>query len=64
MLSCMAMLLFFTARVSAQDDYNTRANKYIDKYYDLAITEQRTSGIPACITLGQGILETEAGSSE
>ena len=64
MLSCVAMLLFFAVRVAAQDDYNTRAKQYVEKYAQLAIEEQRISHIPACITLGQGILETEAGNSE
>ena len=64
MLSCVAMLLFFAVKVTAQDDYNTRAKQYIEKYYPLAIEEQRISHIPASITLGQGILETEAGNSE
>lgn len=64
MLSCIAILLFSTARVAAQDDYNDRAKKYVEQYAGLAISEQRRCGIPACITLGQGILETEAGSSE
>ena len=64
LLSCIAILLFFTVRVAAQDDYNARAKLYIEKYYQLAIIEQRNCGIPACITLGQGILETEAGNSE
>ncbi len=64
MLSCIAMLLFFTVRVVAQDDYNERAKKYIEQYSRLAISEQQRCGIPACITLGQGILETEAGNSE
>ncbi len=64
LLLSVASLVCFTARVSAQDDYNARAKKYIETYSQLAITEQRTSGIPACVTLGQGILETEAGNSE
>jgi len=63
-LSGITVLLSLVIRAEAQDDYNTRAKQYIDKYYDLAITEQKNAGIPACITLGQGILETEAGASE
>ena len=50
--------------VRAQDSYTDRAQKYIEKYYSLAINEQKRAGIPASITLGQGILETEAGASE
>ena len=62
-LWCITMLLV-TASLYAQDSYNDRVKKYIDQYYPLAIAEQKSSGIPASITLGQGILETEAGSSD
>jgi flagellum-specific peptidoglycan hydrolase FlgJ/LysM repeat protein len=36
---------------------------YITKYSQLAIAEMYKSGIPASVTLAQGILETSAGSS-
>ena len=61
---CSIVLLCYVANVFAQDDYNDRVKKYIDQYSTLAIAEQRNSGIPASVTLGQGILETEAGTSE
>ncbi|MBS1756165.1 MAG: glucosaminidase domain-containing protein [Bacteroidetes bacterium] len=38
--------------------------EYIDKYKDLAIEEMQRSGVPASITLAQGILETENGNSD
>ncbi len=38
--------------------------EYIDTYKDLAIKEMKTSGVPADITLAQGVLETENGNSE
>lgn len=41
---------------------NTR-QQYIDKYKDLAITEMKRTGIPASITLAQGILESANGNS-
>jgi LysM repeat protein len=63
-LYCIVILLFTAAKVGAQDSYNERARKYIEQYYPLAIAEQKNSGIPASVTLGQGILETEAGESE
>jgi len=37
---------------------------YIARYKDLAISEMQRTGIPAAITLAQGIHETEAGTSE
>lgn len=38
--------------------------EYINNYKDLAIAEMQRSGVPASITLAQGILETEAGRSD
>jgi LysM repeat protein len=40
------------------------AEEYIAKYKDLAIREMRRMGVPAAITLAQGLLETENGNSE
>jgi LysM repeat protein len=37
--------------------------QYIDMYKDLAIREMKRMGVPAAITLAQGILETESGNS-
>lgn len=36
--------------------------QYINTYKDIAISEMRTSGIPASITLAQGVLETQSGN--
>ncbi|OSZ82197.1 hypothetical protein CAP35_02705 [Chitinophagaceae bacterium IBVUCB1] len=44
--------------------YEERAKSYIEQYKHLAVAEQKRSGIPAAITLAQGIHETSAGSSE
>jgi LysM repeat protein len=60
----IAIFLFSAAGAVAQDAYNARAKKYVAQYSQFAIEEQRNSGVPAAITLGQGILETEAGASE
>lgn len=37
--------------------------EYIEQYKELAIREMKRMGIPASITLAQGILETESGNS-
>ncbi|MES2429506.1 MAG: glucosaminidase domain-containing protein [Bacteroidota bacterium] len=37
--------------------------EYISKYKDIAIREMKRMGVPAAITLAQGILETESGNS-
>ena len=38
--------------------------EYIEQYKDIAIREMKRMGVPAAITLAQGILETENGNSE
>lgn len=40
------------------------AQQYIDEYKDLAIREMRRMGVPAAITLAQGLLETQNGNSD
>ena len=39
-------------------------DEYINAYREIAIAEMKRSGIPASVTLAQGILETEAGNSD
>lgn len=63
-ITCIALILCVAVRVSAQDSYADKVEKYVKQYKDLAIAEQQRCGIPAAVTLGQGILETEAGCSE
>lgn len=38
--------------------------EYIEKYKDLAIREMKRSGVPASITLAQGLLESDCGNSD
>lgn len=37
--------------------------QYIELYKDIAVSEMKRTGVPAAITLAQGILETESGNS-
>ncbi len=55
------VLLFNLVLASAQD---MSAQQYIDAYKDIAISEMVRSGVPASITLAQGLLETENGNSD
>jgi len=55
-----ALLLMASLGLQAQ----MSVEDYINTYKDLAIEEMKISGIPASITLAQGILETENGNSE
>ncbi|MFT3681534.1 MAG: LysM peptidoglycan-binding domain-containing protein [Ferruginibacter sp.] len=42
---------------------NITPQEYIEKYKDIAVREMKRMGVPAAITLAQGILETESGNS-
>lgn len=67
MIRKIMLLLALTAGTItgfAQKSYNDQVMDYIEKYKDMAIEEQQRSGVPASITLAQGILETSAGQSE
>lgn len=58
-------LLFLLCTVNAFSQRAKRISptEYIDIYKDIAIEEMHKSGIPASITLAQGILESESGNS-
>ncbi|TAL59059.1 MAG: LysM peptidoglycan-binding domain-containing protein [Bacteroidetes bacterium] len=44
-------------------EYRMTKADYVEKYKDIAIKEMLQNGIPASITLAQGILESDAGNS-
>jgi len=60
----ISTILFFALHASAQDAYVDKVKAYVEKYKGYAIAEQIRAGIPAAVTLGQGVLETQAGTSE
>lgn len=55
--------LFIFSQVFSQKE-KERISNYIEQYKDLAISEMIRTGVPAAITLAQGILETGYGQSE
>ena len=55
-ISLMLSFCFVNGQKLSQEEY-------IAKYKELAMHEMKRSGIPASITLAQGILETESGNS-
>lgn len=59
-ISLIASLLF-TFSTKAQ---LITPEEYVNTYKDIAIREMIRSGVPASITLAQGILETESGNSK
>jgi LysM repeat protein len=61
-LVTITFLVFNILRAMAQDMLTPE--QYIATYKDLAIREMKRMGVPAAITLAQGILETESGNSD
>lgn len=59
----MALTAFPQEVLSQPDEYRMSRNEYIEKYKDQAIREMLHSGVPASITLAQGILESGDGNS-
>jgi LysM repeat protein len=55
------LFLIISSTLHAQRE---KAEAYIFKYKDLAISEMQRTGIPASITLAQGILESQFGESD
>lgn len=60
-------LIFFLITpliLTAQPKQRTTIPEYIQTYQEVALEGMRRNGIPASITLAQGILESDAGNSE
>lgn len=58
------LIAFASSAVYAQMKWNANYQAYINKYASLAVQEMNTFGIPASITLAQGIFESAAGQSD
>jgi LysM repeat protein len=56
-------ILFVPVQIYPQSKSRISAEEYIKQYKDIAIIEMKRSGIPASITLAQGMLESENGNS-
>lgn len=62
---CITLLSLAASATFAQKrSFEEKAKQYIAQYSSWAIEEQQRVGIPAAITLAQGIYETSAGESE
>ena len=59
----LIILVAFSEATDAQDKYMTPTD-YVAMYKDIAIREMKRMGVPAAISLAQGILETENGNSD
>jgi len=75
-LAVLAITLSVQPMMAAQDKAAPKANQislrktmsksseYVDKYAEAAMEQMRRYGIPASVTLAQGILESGSGQSE
>lgn len=61
---CLFIVSAMTVHAQTNATYELRVRNYIEQYKGLACAEQQRCGIPAAITLAQGIHETSAGNSE
>ena len=60
-LSILFITLSFFINAHAQ---KLTPEQYVEKYKDIAIREMKRMGVPAAVTLAQGLLETENGNSD
>ncbi len=60
-ISIAILFSFFSLSAFAQ---RLTIEQYVEQFKDIAMNEMRRSGVPASITLAQGILESENGNSE
>jgi LysM repeat protein len=49
--------------ITSTSTYSLTEEAYIDNYKDIAVSEMRRTGIPASITLAQGMIESDYGRS-
>lgn len=52
------------APVSSSELFAEQAEDYVDRFHDIAIAEMKKYGIPASISLAQGLIESRAGTSK
>ena len=60
----LQLIIICCFAATAANAQSKAAIEYIEKYKDLAIKEMKRMGVPAAITLAQGLLETESGNSD
>lgn len=63
MLGGMLAMVGFAAEAQAQQRTRQTRAEYIERYKSIAIGDMERYGIPASITLAQGILESDSGNS-
>ncbi|MDR0537473.1 MAG: glucosaminidase domain-containing protein [Tannerellaceae bacterium] len=62
-LICFTLIYIINSEAGVTPKRSAATEKYINKYSELAVKHQKNYGIPASITLAQGILESGSGLS-
>jgi LysM repeat protein len=60
----LTSLLFAQSIFAQPDKYRMTQQDYIEKYKNDAINDMQKTGVPASITLAQGLFESESGNSD
>lgn len=60
---CVIILTIGVSFLSAAQTTEIKHKRYIKQFIDFALVEEKISGVPASITLAQGILESNSGES-
>ncbi len=63
-MNCIKLLFIFLFSTVTSIAQKITVQQYLDKYREIAVSEMIRSGVPADITLAQGVLETENGNSD
>ncbi|HMW26694.1 MAG TPA: LysM peptidoglycan-binding domain-containing protein [Ferruginibacter sp.] len=64
MIRCISIILFTCCFPHVRAQERITIEEYVARFRDIAVSEMKRSGVPAAITLAQGILESENGNSE
>lgn len=64
MKRAIVSIVVLALAITASADRNPQYEEYIQRWYRVALEHQVSYGIPASITMAQGILESQAGRSE
>ena len=59
----LTLIFILLSTTYSQRSRRNSSDAYIDSYKNIAVSEMKRSGIPASITLAQGMLESENGNS-
>ena len=63
-IKSIQLVIFTIGLIFSLNAQTITTEQYIEKYKDIAMLEMKRMGVPAAITLAQGLLESESGNSD